>query len=365
MAVSRRRFMASAASLPALAPALGWAEAGAPDMIAAAQVAEGYRLVGLRGDGSLTFDLELPDRGHAAAAHPERAEIVAFARRPGTFALVVDCVSGTLRARLDAPLGHHFYGHGVFSPDGALLFTTENAYETGAGRLGVWDAASGYKRIGVISSGGIGPHDVVLLPDGQTLAVANGGIRTHPASGREKLNLSSMRPNLAYLRLRDGGLIEQVELPDDLQENSIRHLAVAPDGLIALALQWQGDSADGVPLLAFHRQGDGSVRLADAPVHSLAAMQGYAGSVAFDRHGVRAAITSPRGGRVMAWNIDGGTPDIWARPDVCGLAPGPRGWIATDGFGGVFSLGPDLTPARLRRHSLAFDNHLVGIREFA
>ena len=56
---------------------------------------------------------------------------MAFARRPGTFALVIDCAEGREVARLHTPEGRHFYGHGAFTPDGGLLFTTENAIEDG------------------------------------------------------------------------------------------------------------------------------------------------------------------------------------------------------------------------------------------
>ncbi|MEM0922412.1 MAG: DUF1513 domain-containing protein [Pseudomonadota bacterium] len=365
--LSRRRFLLTAAAAPSLAPALSWAEAGAPDLLAAAKTPETghFTLLGLRRSGETVFSLPLPGRGHAAAAHPYRAEAVAFARRPGTFALVIRCTDGAAIAKLTAPEGRHFYGHGVFSADGGLLYTTENAYETGAGRVGIWDASDGYRRLGEISSGGIGPHDMALLPDGAALVVANGGIRTHPASGREKLNLPEMAPNLSYLSTVDGALIDQVGPEAELRLNSMRHLAVAQSGLVAVAMQWQGDPEDGVPLLAFHSLGAPGLLIAEAEPHQLARMQGYAGSVAFDPSGVRAAITSPRGGQVMAWNIEGGPPALWRRPDVCGLATAPEGWLATDGIGGFFALAPDLAAKPLARHGVAFDNHLIALEKFS
>lgn len=361
----RRCFLASIAGAATL-PTHGWAAAGAPDFLAATREPDGRcRLVGLGAAGDLRFRIDLPSRGHAAAAHPTRPEAVAFARRPGNFALVIDCVEGRTLSTLEAPQGRHFYGHGAFSADGALLFTTENAVETGDGRLGVWDAAFGYRRLGEVGSGGIGPHDVLLMPDGATLAVANGGIRTHPQSGREKLNLPVMRPNLSYLAVDNGAVLEAVEPPVELRLNSVRHLAVRADGTIAVALQWQGDPADGVPLLAFHQRDDAAFRWAEAPAYQLAAMAGYAGSVAFDGSGTRAAITSPRGGRAMAWDVALGDPDIWVRPDVCGVAAADAGWVATDGHGGVASLDHRLRPTKATRHGSAFDNHLVPLQKYS
>ncbi|MEO1315917.1 MAG: DUF1513 domain-containing protein [Pseudomonadota bacterium] len=366
--LDRRRFLATlgkAATGAAILPATGWAAVGAPAYLAATRDAQGtHRLIGLGEDGGERFAVPLPARGHAAAAHPSRPEAVAFARRPGRFALVIDCADGRTVATLDSPAGRHFYGHGVFSADGALLFTTENAYETGDGRIGIWDVAEGYRRVGDVPSGGIGPHDLQLMPDGETLVVANGGIRTHPDSGREKLNLDTMAPALSYLRARDGALVDEVTPPGDFRQNSIRHLAISADGTVAAAMQWQGDPADGVPLLAFHRRGEAGLSWAEAAAYEMAAMEGYAGSVSFSRSGAKAAITSPRGGRIMAWEVAGGAaagPEVWSRPDVCGLAPGPTGWIATDGLGGVIQLDEALTPVSASRHDSAFDNHLVAL----
>ncbi len=362
--LTRRGFLAGAGTglAASLAAGASWAEIGDPAYLAAAKDGAGaYLLMGLDAKGGRLFDLPLPGRGHAGAAHHQRAEAVFFARRPGTYALVVDCGAGRVAAELSSPEGRHFYGHGAFSADGALLYTCENDYEAGEGRVGVWDAAAGYRRLGEVASGGVGPHELVLMPDGETLAVANGGIRTHPASGREKLNIPTMQPNLSYLRASDGALLETVQPPDDLRLGSLRHIAVAPDGLVAIAAQWQGDPEDGMPLLALHRAGRPALAFAEADPLALRAMQGYAGSIAFDGAGRLAAITGPRGGMVMAWDGEGAPAGAWFRPDVCGIAPAAGGWMATDGLGGVTGLDAGLSVRGAARHSVAWDNHLVRI----
>ena len=196
----------------------------------------------------------LPDRGHAAAAHPERPEAVAFARRPGTFALVIDCPRG--RGGAAAFAGRPaFLRHGAFTADGALLFTAENAIAEGTGRLGIWDAADAYKRIGEVPTGGSGPHEVRLMPDGARFAVANGGIETDPASGGAELNLATMRSNLAYLDAGSGEVTDVLELPEALRLLSIRHIAAGRDGTLAAAMQWQGSALETPPLLAVRRPG--------------------------------------------------------------------------------------------------------------
>ncbi|MBY8976873.1 DUF1513 domain-containing protein [Rhodobacteraceae bacterium NNCM2] len=361
--LSRRGFLIGAGSGATLALGSGasWADAGSPAYVAAAKSGDAFRLLGMSAAGEIAFDRALPARGHAAAVHPSRAEVVAFARRPGTFALIIDCATGQLLARLDSPAGRHFYGHGAFSADGTRLYTTENAFDDGTGVIGIWDAADGYRRVGEVPSGGIGPHDVLRLGGTETLVIANGGIRTHPAEGREKLNIPNMAPNLTYIDGETGRILDQVEPPADLRLNSIRHLAQAPGGTVASAMQWQGDPADGVPLLAFHRLGAGALRIAEGDELDLMAMNSYAGSIAFDASGSYAAITSPRGGRVMAWSTEGAPTGFWARSDVCGLAAAEGGWTATDGLGGVVALGTSLAARPLKRLPYAFDNHLVPV----
>jgi hypothetical protein len=118
--------------------------------------------------------------------------------------------------------------------------------------IGIRDAEDGYRQIGEFASQGEGPHELVLMPDGGTVAVANGGIRTHPDNDRAILNLDTMQPSLAYLDLASGGLRDAFGLAPRLHQLSIRHLAVNRDGEVALAMQYEGSKRDRVPLVGIH-----------------------------------------------------------------------------------------------------------------
>ncbi len=341
---SRRLFLAAGAA-STVAPA--WAALGGARFLAAAREPSGdYALCGLTDGGDIAFRVPLTARGHAAAAHPTRPEAVAFARRPGTFALVLDCSDGQVVRRLAAPDGRHFYGHGAFLDGGRVLATTENAYASGAGRIGFWDADAGYRRIGEVASGGIGPHEVIRLPGTEILAVANGGIRTHPAHGREKLNLDKMRPNLAYLD--DGAVVERIELPDP--KLSIRHIAARADGTVGMGLQSERAPEETVPMFATHRRG-GPPTVYGA--HLAPGFAGYVGSVAWSRDGTRLAVTAPRGNRAAIW--DGAEIELLHRPDICGVTAAGGGFAFTDGLGGI------LTERGTRKHPCNWDNHLVSL----
>lgn len=357
--VARRRVLAGLLAT-GLAPRATWADVGQPMYVTAALRPDGvHTLCGLARDGAMTFEVPLPARGHAARAHPTLPHVVAFARRPGTFAFVIDCVTGLQIARIDAPAERHFYGHGVFSADGSRLYTTENDYDAARGVIGIWDMVAGYQRVAEVPSGGVGPHDILRLPGTDTLVVANGGIETHPDTGRAKLNLPMMRPNLSYLDV-EGRVVDRFEPADHM--NSLRHLAVTPEGTVAFAMQWQGDPVDAPPLLGLHRMGAEAVVLAaDASLHRQ--LQGYAGSVAFSGNNRAVGITSPRGGVVQFFVVANGADLGHAlAPDACGLSPhSDGGFCFTTGAGEVCQVSAPGVCQPLRRHDRAFDNHLVQI----
>jgi uncharacterized protein len=353
---TRRGFLAGLLVSGAL-PRLAWADVGAPAFLAAAKDAAGeYALHALSAKGESLFHLPLPGRGHAACAHPVRAEAVAFARRPGTFALVLDAGTGRELARLTPPEGRQFNGHGAYSADGSVLYTSEVIAAGSAGRVGLWDSES-WARIGEWDSGGIGPHELRLTPDGG-LVVANGGIETDPED-RTKLNIDGMRSNLTWLD-GTGTVVAQAALGTELHQNSIRHLALGPNGEVAFAMQWEGDLAEAVPLLGICATGQ-SPALCPALEAEALLMQGYAGSIAWNRAAGRIAITSPRGGVAMVFDAAGQPVASHRRADICGAAALGDGFVLTDGSGAVWAAG-EAGMTLLAQHPLSWDNHLVALQ---
>ena len=346
---TRRMFLAGLAA--ATLPRASWADMGSPAYLAAAKSGDAYALHGLSLTGNLMFSVPLPSRGHAAAAHPLRAEAVAFARRPGVFALVFNCLDGQIAQTLTPPEGRQFNGHGTFSVDGSLLMTSEVVAETSDGLVGLWETDS-YRRIGEWRTGGLGPHDLKRLPDGR-IVVANGGIRTDPKD-RTKLNLDQMQPSLTVLSAL-GEIEDQAFLPD-LPQNSIRHLALAGED-IAFAMQWEGDPNIPVPQLGLWRPGN-APRLCPADPAAAFAMKGYAGSIA-SGSGLLGMTSAPCG-VVMLFTSEGVPVATHKRTDISGIAAGPNGVMATDGLGGIWAV--EAAGLTLKaRHPVAWDNHLVAL----
>lgn len=332
----------------------GWAATGAKYLTAANKNGQDTFLLGLDDNGSVVFAIPVPSRGHAAAAHPRLPEAVAFARRPGTYAMVVDCLSGQQVAVLNSPEGRHFYGHGAFTDDGAYLLTTENDFDGPDGRLGVWDVAAGYLRVDDIPSGGLGPHEIIRLASGG-FAVANGGIQTHPDYGRSKLNLPDMQTNLALLT-RDGRVEQVIDGP--LRQNSIRHIASDGADRVVAALQWQGPPGEVVPLLA-EFSADG-LRYLDHP--ETARLKHYAGSIAISRDGARIAVTGPKGGHMLLFDGLTGAPIEGIALDLAsGVIPrGESGFAITCAKGLAHLDGAEITHNPVSG-GWQFDNHLIAI----
>ena len=358
MATDRRNFLKALAALGALPFATLARADGAPAFVAARMDgADAFSVAVLDHAGDVLFTEELDARAHDIALSPDRTTAVVFARRPGRFALAIDLAARRKVASFTPPEDRHFYGHGLFSPDGRLLYATENDWESERGVLGIYDVGAGYVRIGEIDTGGIDPHEALLMRDGRTIVVANGGIATHPDFDRVKLNLATMEPSLAYLDAATGDLIESIALPATLHQLSLRHMAEASDGSIWFGGQYEGAATDSVDLVGRHRRG-AVPELVTAPSSAYGGMRQYVGSVAVSRDGARIAATSPVGGRMLVF--DTATRNLVAMrdiADVCGVAGDGGDFFVSDGRGRLWR-GDTLLS---EDPAVAWDNHLRRI----
>lgn len=300
------------------------------------------------------------ERLHGIIRHPLRPEISAPSRRPGNQVAVLSQAGQKLR--ITAPDNRHYFGHGVYVGDGDTLFLTENDFETERGVLGIYDANDNYKRIGEIPSGGIGPHEIKRHPDGQHMIVANGGILTHPDSGRAKLNLDTMTSGISLINIETGKVVEDVKLQDEWHHLSIRHIDVTDDGRVVFGVQDQQRQGAEKPLLGIWTPGRPLTMFA-RPGMGWRALRGYVGSVSLDATGTIVAAACPRGGEVLFWDLRSrGFIGSHSEADVCGLAPSqsPGQFLLTSGQGRISLL--DCNCAKIgvlktAQSSFRFDNH--------
>lgn len=332
-----------------------------------------FQISGFTGAGTIKYQLPLPVRGHAFAIAPCKQSAVVFARRPGRYACAFNLIKGIITNEFSTPENRHFYGHGVFSKDGCLLYATENNFQEGVGTIGIYDSEQNYRRVGEIQSYGIGPHEIRLLSDGDTLVVANGGILTHPDLPRVKLNLPSMSSSLCYVDRHSGRLLQKVQPDSSLFQLGIRHIDVSKFDTVAIAGQYEGPAGNLVPLVALHHiqgvpnsESNHDLQFLAAPHEVLRAMKQYCGSVCFDSSGQVCAVSAPRGNLITFWDtFTGNFLSAVKVQDSSGVAPGEQAgeFLASSGNGEVFVVNSHSSNKfLLKTHDFKpdhWDNHLM------
>lgn len=268
-------------------------------------------------------------RGHGVNQNPALPEqVIMMSRRPGLQGVVFNVKKMAIVNTFDCKAEHHFQGHSCFSSDGKFLYSTESSISTGAGKISVRETTT-FKQVAEFESYGIGPHQIELMPDRETLVIANGGLLTHPDSGREILNLSTMDSSLVYVNRHTGNLISQHRLTQeifdddfDMSKASIRHLDVAADGIVVMGLQVQRKampSDELVPLAVIHK--NNQLQLLTAPNNLTRQLNDYMGSVKINNKTRTVGYTSPRGNLAVFWNLDDLSLQAFHNfHDVCGLS---------------------------------------------
>lgn len=369
MEIDRRAALAAmmAGAATAIWPSVARADA-APLFAAARRGPDGrYSAAIFTANGRDVTSVMLPGRGHDVAVCPVTRRCVAFARRPGNFAVAFSVDRGEAPIVFETPEDRHFYGHGVFSPDGRLLYTTENDFEAARGAVGVYDATAGFRRVGELASYGIGPHDLAFLSRPNVLVIANGGLREHPdiGQGRRVLNLETIETSLAYVDVTSGALIEKHVIPAG-GALSLRHLEVGENDTVVLGAQVVKGVFGGHPLteaLIYRHRRQMPLVATSLPGEASASLSGYVSSVAVDSTGTVAAATSSKGGAAIFIEVGTGRLlRVEKMSDVSGVARrGDRGhFILTSGTGAVADISALRGPiATSDKDDWNWDNHAV------
>ncbi|MEZ2693077.1 DUF1513 domain-containing protein [Psychrobacter faecalis] len=367
-----------------------------------------FGVVGIDADRQIVWQTTMPERVHDIVVQPisdkqkfsaknnQARDVVVMGRRPSEKFWVLDTATGQVKFAIKASTHRHFYGHACYSLDGKLLYVTENDTLSLDGKVGIYDACDHYKKLAEYDSHGIGPHELIMHPDGETLVIANGGIKTEQAS-REELNLDSMRPSLAYLNRHTGDLLEQI-MPEHNQM-SVRHLAMHDDGTVMIGIQFQGEKHINVPLVLTHKRGESDFKALMMPNDQWQRFHQYIASVAVDSERNLLCVTTPIGGCAAIYDLNTRTLiDDISLPDCAGAAvlanqnadkagvnnananvktkaKGHSGFIVSDGQGQLTALTVNhLATAELARvdnverifidskcHLMSFDNHLQAL----
>ncbi len=362
--------------------------------------ANDFGVVGIDADRQIVWQTTMPERVHDIVVQPiinvqdehnaigQSRDVIVMGRRPSERFWVLEAATGQVKAAINALDNRHFYGHACYSLDGKWLYVTENDTVSLNGKIGLYDAHENYKKIAEFDSHGIGPHELIMHPDGKTLVIANGGIKTEQAS-REELNLDTMRPSLVYLDRYDGSLLEQI-LPEHNQM-SVRHLAMHDNGMVMIGIQFQGDKHINVPLVLTHKRGDTDFCPLRMPHNQWQRFHQYIASVAVDSARNQLCVTTPIGGCAALFDLNTyALIDTVSLPDCAGAAiivdsvniadrsnhqHKESGFIVSDGQGQLTTLhvnhvslvesdashSTERVLVNSQLHKMSFDNHLQAV----
>lgn len=329
---------------------------------------DGFGIAAFDAAGRMRYELPLPSRGHGFARRTGRREAAAFSRRPGDLITIFNAYDGTIVRQIPAAEDRNFCGHGAYSADGRLLYATEVVGSTGEGVLGVYTADDDYRRVAEWPTGGLDPHEVLLMPDGRLLAIANGGILMRADMPRLKLNIPDMAPSLVYLDSRYGRIVAQIRPPSELRQLSIRHLAIDRRGHVAIAMQYEGPQDDRIPLVALHdgkKTERAALRFLVLPERERSALRQYCGSATTDCSGRYLAVTSPRGNLALVLDVEAErlVASVALR-DICGVAPdeSETAFVLSSGFGSIHRL-PGLAgeASSISLSPRRWDNHMIFV----
>ena len=318
--------------------------------------------------GKPHFEIPVGARCHATAPDPIRTNrAVIFPKRPGYISYLVDFEAGAVLQQFNARPGRFFYGHGSFSKDGKYLFATENDYEAKKGVVSVWDGET-MQFLAEIPSYGVGPHELKMMDDGKTLVIANGGVFEDPNfgegkdKGREKQNVSQMKPSLVYVDASSNKLLGEFRPENHFL--GLRHISSRSDGLVAIAIQNEGPVDVPTPLVAFHK-GEEQLKLAVAPPEVLRSMNHYALTVLMEPKTGITCVTCPKGNLVTFW--DGERAEYLSSMSVVDaggitLSPDGASFLITSGNGDFLNVpvaeAKNPAPKKITNPGLHYDNHI-------
>ncbi|MEZ4230827.1 MAG: DUF1513 domain-containing protein [Polyangiaceae bacterium] len=229
---------------------------------------------------------------HGMAINPSRPAESAWFEKWGPGAAYLDVAAGSVLGTIAALPGHHFYGHGAFSPDASRLFVVETNLETRDGVISVRDPSDGFKSLGEFPSFGKKPHDCVLLRDEGLLAVTNGG---GPLGSDDSGNVS-------FIEVESGRLVEQL-IVSDVRRNA-GHVALdAKRNLAMVSAPREGLSPSELGGVTLRAAGKQRWTHVNQPPEVTQRMLGESLSVCIDVATDTAWVTNPTGDLLSAWRL--------------------------------------------------------------
>lgn len=293
---------------------------------------------------------------HGFNVDPNDPTKAAVFEKKGPGAAYVDLTAKKVIQKIKSPKRRHFYGHGAYSADGKLLYATESFLdEDYRGALIVRDAKT-FEELGEVPTFGTSPHDCMLIDDGKTMVVANGG----------GLLKGGAKPSVTYVDVASEKLLEKVELKAG--RFNAGHFALSPGGDLALV----SAPRDGLPPRS-PRLGAVSLKPKGKPIATMSKpkgvidkMKGETLSVAM--FGDSVVATQPDGDMLTVWSMAKGKLmkkiiDLAGPRGVC-LTLDEKAFVVSHNVDGAMALTllstEDLSPVRHVPGSFTSGSHIFA-----
>lgn len=234
---------------------------------------------------SMTDTTFLP---HGIHRKPTDTNCLALFEKIGPGACEYDLAAREITRYLPASHGRYFYGHGAYSVDGELLYSTETELDNGDGVIAVRDSRT-MEPLGEFPTFGKEPHECKLIDGGSTMVVTNGGG-----------DLRGDAPSVTYIDIGTKRLLEKVKLTNARLNTG--HLAISNTGsLVVVSAPRSGLSTD-LGGVSIRPRGDVMQTIAN-PEAVTQRMIGEALSVIIHPDAGLAAVTHPDGNIVTIWSL--------------------------------------------------------------
>lgn len=367
MAVLKRRHFLMGTGLITMAAGGGvaarqwFSDQALPSFYSCCQTDNGEYKMSLVRQGKELYSFALPGRGHALSASHDGRWLACSARRPGNWLKVVDAVNGRTVADIRANGADYYNGHVRYSLDDRYLFATQTEADTLNGYIGIYDAADNYRYLGKYLTLGQDPHELIPLPDGKTLAIANGGFIKSKKDGTPE-NLDEMASSLVYMDAASGKILAQYQPQHPWM--SLRHMTLSKTGELLIGVQYQGSLFDPIPLVLGHN-GEDQLQPYQADEMVYAAFSQYVASMATDSEGRFALSTSPKKGAIVLWDIARRSAiQQYQLRDVAGACwhEHAGAFVVSNSLGQLMFINPELPQAEKQFHYMAnhhWDNHMI------
>ncbi len=228
-------------------------------------------------------------RPHGVHRKQTDPNCLAVFEKKGPGACEFDLNSRTVVRYIQATKNRWFYGHGAYSLDGAVLYSTETVLDSKDGAIAIRDS-SDMQVLSEFPSYGKEPHECKIIDSGKTLVVTNGGGELHGDP-----------PSICYIDIASERLIEKIELSNARLNTG--HFAVSSSGdLVVISAPRSGldkRQPGGISI----RAGGSAMHSISDPEHVTRRMFGEALSVIIHERSGIVAVTHPDGNMVTFWSL--------------------------------------------------------------